>query len=178
MKRLMLDIETLSTRKNAAVLSIGGVEFDDTSVIDSFGWAMNMRQITGHIDPGTVQWWLKQNESARAFSFSGDFHPEHVAGQLYLRLAMADEIWANDPDFDLVILQDWMERLGKTWPVSFRKYRSVRTIRMLAERYYIDLSTVWNGLTAHNPIDDAAAQARAVIEVFKALDRRHGEMLR
>jgi hypothetical protein len=49
---------------------------------------------------------------------------------------------------------------------------------MLAQRYYISTEHVWAGHTAHHPIEDAVGQARAVIEVFAALDRRHAEMLR
>lgn len=180
MKRAMVDIETLSTSKHAAVLSIGVAVFDDNQVIDTNGWAVNMADIHGEMSPTTLAWWVQQSEEARAFSFNGKCHPLSMASELRPYIDAADEVWANDADFDLVILQHWWERMPRlnAWPVSFRKYRSVRTMKMLAQRYNIDVSHVWSGLTAHNPIDDAASQARAVIEVFKALDLRHGEMLR
>ena len=179
MKRVMVDIETLSTRKDAAVLSIGAVMFDDTQILDSAGYAIDMRKMTGHIDPSTVKWWLEQSDTARAYSFSGTEKPDAVASWLGTYLEGATEVWANDPDFDMVILQNWWERTtASRWPANFRNYRSVRTMTMLAQRYHIETAHVWTGATAHNPIEDAACQARAVIEVFKALDRRHGEMLR
>lgn len=180
MKRAMIDIETLSTSKHAAVLSVGVAVFDDNQVIDTNGWAVDMAAIDGDINPSTLAWWMKQSEEARAFSFGGKHHQLSIASELRPYIADADEVWANDPDFDLVILQHWWERMPRlgVWPVSFRKYRSVRTMTMLAKRYHIATEHVWNGVTAHNPIDDAASQARAVIEVFQSLDRRHSEMLR
>lgn len=180
MKRVMLDIETLSTNTHAAVLSIGVAVFDDTQVLDTNGWAMEMRAMEGHIDPSTLSWWMKQSDVAREFSFSGKYHPIAAASELRPYITDAEEVWANDPNFDLVILQHWWERMPRlnAWPVSFRKYRSVRTMMMLASRYYVGTDHVWTGATAHNPIEDAACQARAVIEVFKALDKRHAEMLR
>lgn len=178
----MIDIETLSTSKHAAVLSIGVAVFDDTQVIDTNGWAVEMAALEGHghILPSTLSWWMQQSEAAREFSFQGKCHPISMATELRPYIADADEVWANDPDFDCVILQNWWERMPRlnAWPVSFRKYRSVRTMMMLAKRYYIGTDHIWTGATTHNPIDDAACQARACIEVFKALDRRHGEMLR
>ena len=180
MKRVMLDIETLSTSKHAAVLSLGVAVFDDSQVLDTNGWAIDIKSMEGHISTATIGWWMQQNDAAREFSFGGKHHAISVASELRPYIADADEVWANDPDFDLVILQHWWERMPRlnTWPVSFRKYRSVRTMIMLAQRYYIDTASAWTGATSHNPIDDAASQARAVIEVFKALDRRHGEILR
>lgn len=180
MKRVMIDIETLATSKQAAVLSIGVAVFDDQSILDTAGWACDLEHLHGDINPQTVGWWMKQNESAREFSFTGKHHPLSVASELRPYISDAEEVWANDPDFDCVILQHWWERMPRlnAWPVSFRKYRSVRTMMMLANRYYVGTDHVWTGATVHNPIEDAACQARAVIEVFEALDRRHSEMLR
>src|SRR5579872_6912418 len=128
MKRVMVDIETLSTHKDAAVLSIGVAMFDDDQVIDTAGWSIDMKKITGHINPATVQWWMQQSENAKSYSFCGDLSPDSVATFLQSYLQTADEVWANDPDFDMIILQNWWERTASVpWPVSFRKYRSVRT---------------------------------------------------
>jgi 3'-5' exoribonuclease Rv2179c-like domain len=186
MKQVMIDIETLSTNKHAAILSVGVAVFATEGaaagqIIDTNGWAVDMNAIGGgHIDPGTLAWWMKQDESARQFSFGGTHHPISIASELRPYIADADEVWANDPDFDLVILQHWWERMERlnAWPVSFRKYRSVRTMTAMAKRYYVETSHVWQGKTAHNPIEDACGQARAVMAVFEALDRRHSEMLR
>lgn len=182
----MIDIETLSTSPVAAVISVGVAVFNDTEVLDTNGWAVELSSLgEGHIDPGTLAWWMKQSEAAREFSFGGTHHPMSVLSELRPYLVDSDELWANDPDFDLVVLRHWWERLPRLgpWPSPdnkplFRKYRSMRTMKALAKRYSIDISHVWAGKTSHNPIDDAAGQARAVIAVLQALDARHPEMLR
>lgn len=172
MKRVMLDIETLSTDKHAAVLSIGVAVFDPAQGITyTNGWALRMDKIDGHINPATVKWWLQQEEVAREYSFKGDALPLVAGNELMHVLVDADEVWANDPDFDCVILQHWWERTLKSipWLVSFRKYRSMRTLSMIAKAKGIDVSSAYISTTAHNPIEDAVGQARAVNIILTAL---------
>lgn len=180
MKRLMVDIETLSTANDAAVLSVGVAVFNDTQILDTNGWAIDLKQMTGEVDFGTLQWWMKQDEQAREFSFKGTHAPLFVAQQLNPYLVNAEEVWANDPDFDLVILESWWQRTNQQgrFPVSHRKHRSVRTIKMLGERYYVDTSDAWTGLTAHNPIEDSVGQARLVMKILNKIDGRFSELQR
>lgn len=169
--KMMIDIETLSTNNDAAVISIGYATFDDNQILDTQGWAMDLKKVTGHIDPGTVKWWFDQSQIAQAYSFNGTLKPAEVAGMLATKLQGVTELWANDPDFDVVILKNWFERTnGGRWPCSFRNNRSVRTIMQLANEARVNLDGSWaSGTTAHNPIDDAANQARAVIAARKGL---------
>ena len=63
MKHIMVDIETLSTAVNAAVLSIGAVEFDPMSgkIEREFYHELDLsEQANRHIDVNTMQWWVKQ----------------------------------------------------------------------------------------------------------------------
>ena len=87
----MLDLETLSTRNDAAIISIGLVKFDQNGVIDSQGWALDFSKVTGHIDPGTVKWWMEQSDMARAFSFTGKEDPIVVANAItaFLKIGRA-----------------------------------------------------------------------------------------
>lgn len=167
----MIDIETLSTNNDAAVISIGIAKFDDEKILHTQGWALDMRKVTGHVDPGTVKWWADQSEAARAYSFNGKLKPLDVATALTIELAGTTELWANDPDFDVIILKNWYERTAAArWPVSFRNNRSQRTIMQLAKDAGIDMGAAWQGdFVAHNPVDDAATQARAVIIARKTL---------
>lgn len=173
MKRIMIDIETLSTDKHAAVLSIGMANFDPTlGVTHTQGWALDLGRLTGHINPKTVQWWMGNDEAAREFSFKGEADPMSVAFDLQGLLAEADEVWANDPDFDCVILQHWWQRTTTVnWPVPFWKYRSCRTMKALARGMGVDnvVAATHVGMTAHNPIEDAAKQAREVCAFMKIL---------
>lgn len=178
MKSVMVDIETLSTMKDAAVISIGICAFnEDKGVIASAGWALDARDWTGNIDPSTIKWWTKQNEAARDFSFNGVERATSVAVGLkdFIRQwgggEAEDETWANDPDFDLVILQSWWKRIAAIGPFPFhyRSARSCRTIWAEAKRLGIYYDPAAMHTVAHNPVDDACNQARAVIAVRKNL---------
>lgn len=174
MKRVMLDIETLSTDKHAAVLSVGVAVFDTINgITHTDGWAIRMdKDLTGRIDPQTVSWWMKQEEVVRDFSWKGEHSPMSVLVALRVVLVDTHELWACDPDFDCAILQHWWERTAPAipWPVSFRKYRSCRTMSMIAKAKGIDTKEAWGTSTAHNPIEDAAGQAREMIVILKALE--------
>lgn len=168
MKSVMLDLETLSSRKDAMVISIGVAAFDDSKVIQTAGWALDFKRLVpGHIDPTTVKWWSEQSEPAREYSFTGKVDPLQAALDFaaFLKLYGGDELWANDPTFDCVILRHWWEQLTQTsFPSHYREERSCRTMFAEARRLGHDISDAWkNGYVAHNPVDDAATQARGVI---------------
>lgn len=166
---VMLDLETLSTKSDAAIIAIGVARFDQSGVLDTQGWALDESEITGHVDPQTVYWWMRQSDAAKRYSFTGKEKALVAAIELGKFLTGCDELWANDPDFDVVVLRTWWDalrpKMGK-FPVSFRHNRSFRTIKALAPD--CDLSECYIG-TAHNPVDDAAMQARAVIKMRKHL---------
>lgn len=164
---VMLDLETLSTRSDACIISIGVARFDDKHVIATDGWALDLKKATGHIDPGTVAWWMEQSEPARQFSFMGRVDP-HVAAQNFTDFCRgADELWANDPDFDVTIIKNWWDSLRPKvgiFPMKYNASRSYRTIMAEAKACGVVVDKAWlNGFVAHNPVEDAATQARAVI---------------
>jgi hypothetical protein len=162
----MVDIETLSTQADACVISIGFAEFDDSGVTETCGLAIRDSDWTGHIDPRTVKWWMKQDEVAREYSFNGTASAMEAAAMMQQVLQDADEVWANSPQFDLTILRQWWKRMHKgNFPVHFRAERDCRTIFNESRRMGIELGNAWLGTSvAHNPIDDAANQARAIVE--------------
>ncbi len=74
--QIMIDIETLSTEPNAAILSIGAVLFsvEQKKIIRTFTINIKMESSInyGHISPETVQWWMEQPYQAReAFKNKG-----------------------------------------------------------------------------------------------------------
>ncbi len=168
----MIDLETLSTRHDAAIISIGVAMFDDDKVVDILGIALDMKTVYGHIDPATVKWWSDQNEAVRAYSFNGVIPPAPACMQLktFFDLHKPTEVWANDPSFDLVILKTWWSKIEEqthfrpaNWFVSHKAERSCRTIYALARQIGINIDDSWTQGALHNPVDDAANQARAVI---------------
>jgi hypothetical protein len=182
---VMIDIETLSTRRDAAVIAIGMAAFTiDEGVIDTAGYSIDLKHVYGHISTSTFRWWMDQSEDAKKQSFSGRCTPYDAAVGLLSFLAKHDPetIWANSPTFDLVILQSWWDNMPATpaypsvqhmtLPFLYKKERDCRTMFALASELGIEVP-MWHG-TAHNPVDDACNQARAVIAIRKELRRRSG----
>jgi 3' exoribonuclease, RNase T-like len=172
-KRVMVDVETLSSRSDAAIISIGVARFDESGVLDTAGWALKESEVRGHIDPQTIYWWMKKSQAAKGFSFGGEEMAVNAAVGFRSFIEQGcDELWANDPEFDCVIMRHWWDlttqrqALGP-FPVSFRASRSFRTLKALTHGR-VDITDCYTGI-AHNPIDDAAMQARAVIKMLKVL---------
>lgn len=175
MKSVMVDIETLSTRHDAMIISIGLAAFDvEQGVYATHGICINHKEWFGHMDPSTVKWWMEQESTTREYSFEGKTSQMVAAAEFKNFVEDADEIWANSPSFDLVILKNWWNGLyantvpswhpGK-FPVIYRTERDCRTIFNEARRLGIDIDHAWKmGSSAHNPVDDAANQARAIVE--------------
>lgn len=172
----MIDIETLSTRNDACVIAIGMAAFNDTEIIATEGFQIREEDWRGHIDPKTVKWWMGQDDAAQAFSFR---NPDAIsldgARMKFLTFCKEHchaEVWANSPNFDLTILQSWWNLGGDQvfpkqmpWPLAFRNYRDTRTLWALARDMNLDIDSAWSSAAyvAHNPIDDAVKQARAVM---------------
>jgi hypothetical protein len=162
----MLDIETLSTRPDACVTAFGLVAFNEEGITASTKCVIKSSDWHGHIDPGTVAWWLGQSEEARKTMTSGVCTAAAAAETLggFLVDYCDGELWANDPDFDVVITRSWWQRMRTdAFPVSYKASRSCRTIYAEARRRNVDLQSAWHDLMAHDPLSDAVCQARAVI---------------
>ena len=63
-RHVVLDLETLSTRSNAAIVSIGAVAIENLEVVDEFYVNVDpstCKEAGLHIDPLTVEWWAEQD---------------------------------------------------------------------------------------------------------------------
>jgi 3' exoribonuclease, RNase T-like len=123
MTRMMLDLETMSTHDDAAVVSIGIAVFNEAEVIETVELPLRWQNMSGHIDPTTIAWWLKQGEEAIRATFGNRRErmlPFQAGAQIYdlvKKYGVADasghsriNLWANDPHFDFVILRNWWHR--------------------------------------------------------------------
>ena len=176
---LMLDIETLSTHSDAAVVAIGCAAFDTDGTVRSYGWRARPDEWHGHIDPLTVKWWMTQSAEARHATFDGNASGALVAAQLSELLAAyaPTQVWANDLSFDIAILRNWWSRVAATpFPISYKTEQSCRTLYALAKRYGIDYSAAYANAVAHDALSDAYCQARAVILIHTALDNLAGRL--
>ncbi len=193
--RVMIDLETLSTEDNAAVVSIGAVVFDDKAILESLYLPLPMKGLRGHIEPSTIAWWLVQSKEAQDSTFGGERIPPHLAA--YKLWEMCDNhqvkhVWANDPHFDYILLRHWWKRyredapimapvgveleplIARPFPFKYNTPRSYRTIVDLARQEGLPdeaYNAARSGGIKHNAMDDAASQARVIIACEQWLSR-------
>lgn len=174
---IMVDIETLSTRMDAAILSIGAVRFtphriEPYSFYNVVGLAGNT-SLGRHIDANTLAWWMDQSPGAReVLRGTGAVHLSEalVAFGTWVRGAAGPDkeevyVWANGPNFDLSILEHAYAQHTYPAPWNFRNVRCMRTLRSLVGA---DLVQRTEPHCPHNALDDARAQAEWVQNAWRA----------
>lgn len=175
MKNVMLDLETLSTKPDAVIASIGAVVFDKTTIIDEFHQVLSLSQQEGrHIDSGTVEWWIGQSSEAKKI-----FMPQ-VKTEVGRALAKFSDfclkdsdinqvvMWGNGSDFDNVLLRnlyEWWYKIDDNFfklAVPWRYYNSrcFRTLKNLDQAMANNVMSAVPKQTQHNALDDARWQAR------------------
>lgn len=172
MNDLMLDLETMGSGPNAAIVAVGAVMFDiEAGVIgERFYQVVDLKsavRLGGEMDPGTVLWWLKQSDAARgAFAAEGAHIAEVLAGfERFISWNSTPErvrIWGNGALFDNVILASAYRNADLMLPWRFWNDRCYRTVKAL----YPDIKPDRVG-THHNAVDDAETQARHLIAMLK-----------
>ncbi|MEO2037995.1 MAG: 3'-5' exonuclease [Martelella sp.] len=169
----MVDLETMGTAPGSAIVSIGAVSFDPEkgSIGEEFFRVVNLRSCERAgltIDPDTVLWWLKQSEAARQqFDQQGAEDLPQVLGWLasWWRRQNGRFIWGHGANFDEPLLAWAFRATHVVAPWKYWDARCTRTIFALTgERP--DRS---RGVH-HNALDDARAQAKAVIRAYRKLD--------
>jgi hypothetical protein len=173
---VMIDIETLGTAPGSVIASIGAVSFTPKAgaIVSEFyrGIDICSAQRSGlTIDAATVIWWLQQSDDARIKTFFQDTdHLSLVLGDLSIWVASIPgpvRVWGHGPSFDLVLLEAAYRAVGMPAPWKFWDHRDTRTIFELSG--VSAKSFFEKGDTAHNALDDAKAQARAVIAAYNKL---------
>lgn len=175
MKHTMIDIETLGTRPDAVILSIGAVYFNPQCEELGMHEACHMfppvpeQEVEGRkVDGSTAAWWMRQSFEARQALLDGQRANTDTLDQMRMTLATivedADTLWANGPDFDLVILRDFMGP-GYKWP--FWKHSCVRTFKTRFD-WALAGANISRG-NAHDAIADCLYQARQVRTIYRAL---------
>lgn len=180
MQDLMLDIETLDIRPSAVVLSIGAVMFDRysdaqgaTFYVELTGDLQKQINLGRTISADTLTWWMCQSPEARnVFDHPDENTPRYgpqAATELFSQFCgqhRPQNIWAKDPDFDVVILRSLYESVGRGYNFPFH-YGAGRAVRTVLDMPFVPRQP--KTPVAHNALADAVAQAKAVQGVFAAL---------
>lgn len=181
MTDIMIDLETLSTRSDAAILSVGIAVFDiKTGKVSDTLYkevTMEVQKEYGHIDPETVKWWLQRDDDARQTLYQTE-----SSDRLYIVLCKVREflrrhnhdhsatrLWSNGSSFDLVILRSAFQRHDMSVIWDYWQERDCRTIFDLAKDICgIDVKPSSQD-TAHHALQDAINQSESVSWAYRAL---------
>lgn len=164
MKNIMIDLETLGTVADAAIMSIGAVRFDlDSDKLDDAGFYASISidsntEYKRRIQEDTLLWWLKQPVEAQTV-----FHESKQTLPVALR-DFADwvgtddcQVWSNGADFDLPMLAHAFTQCGIEVPWKFWNSNCFRTFKKLPGAKNVKLQMAG---TKHNALFDAIHQAK------------------
>ena len=172
----MIDIETLSTKNNAVILTIGAIKFDrkddikELKNMETFYHRVEIescKNLEMDIDQDTVKWWESQEEESK---FEALLNPDRkpikiVLSKLTIFLKGVQFFWANSPSFDFIILENAYNMCNLTIPWKFWNLRDCRTAYDLAN---VKLSSI--GKTKHNSLDDCYNQLLCLKKSLKILN--------
>jgi exodeoxyribonuclease VIII len=184
-KHIMLDLETMSTASNAAIVAIGAVEFEPATGELGRTFYRNVSLMSCQnagldVEAGTVMWWLSRSEEARKALIEDALPLREALKQFNGFLYLVDQeaarsgkavdiaIWGKGSDFDNVILANAHKALRYPLPWKYKNNRDVRTILALVPDA---CDGVESEGTKHNALDDAIYQARCVSRAWQELTR-------
>jgi hypothetical protein len=169
-KHLMVDLETLATTPNAAVLTLGAVTFDPKSdkIFDEFYVRLDLESVTNlnmHIDDRTVEWWGTQDAAAQdeAFGDGNRVSVESAIEQFHKFAWGCSNFWSHGAAFDIVIIETYYRALKKSPPWDFWQIRDTRTI------FDLGIDPAMPQANKHHALEDARRQAIGVQNVYKKL---------
>jgi len=174
---VMVDLETLGTKPNSLMLTIGAVRFNpwaDDSVLngpnkmDSFYRRLSFESFEGTdhvIDDATLEWWSKQSEEVRAEAFAEeDRQPlAEVLRDFHKWCGGVDAIWANGTGFDLNILEHFSRELKRGVAWNYWQARDARTLYALVPGLERPRTA------AHHALWDCWSQVVGVQRAFSSL---------
>lgn len=175
---IMLDLESLGTRPDCAILTLGAVKFSPY-VLDDFGESLYLRidvdeqlALGREVQEDTLQWWMKQAEDVREEALGeGDrVSLESMYKQLNRFVVGVTNIWCQGPAFDIVILENIYRQCGWPTPWQFWQIRDSRTLFGVhgdpREKGKVGL---------HNALEDCVSQAQGVQQIYHKLNISNGK---
>lgn len=166
-KRVMIDVETMSTRSNAAPVTIAAVVFEletgriHKSFTANVNW-MELYDNSGrfHCCPETAKWWTK-NGGVPTENIMPLKHALELLQEFFRRLAEDIEVWAKSPAFDCVVIKNALLHCNMPVPWKFKNERCVRTYC-----HAVDMTDKY--LATHVAVEDCLHQIRVVHNAYKS----------
>lgn len=183
---VVIDLETLSLRTDAAIVSIGAVALDkNLEVCGQFYCPVEIQSCISHkmrVSASTLRWWLTQDQEVKKAALNGDIPIFNAIREFVVWLNDGEQwkeaqchVWANGPEFDCAVLinayfQVFPYYAQETAMWNYRKVQSLRTLWLLNEDLNLGCKYMDN-LPKHNALFDAYREAMFVRDVLRALDK-------
>jgi hypothetical protein len=176
---LMIDLETMSTESNAAIIAIGAVFFDADGLGESYYEKINLQSCIDlglRIDASTIIWWLQQSEDARKEFFdNGKSCKLNSVLNIFKNFVLFSGkkidnngrvkdliVWGNGSAFDIVILRNAYNVCRRTPFWSYKNERCFRTYKATNP----EIKNIPDDRPAHNALEDAIWQAEYAVEIL------------
>jgi hypothetical protein len=182
---IMVDIETLGTGPDAAIISIGVMAFTfDGDEIKKQKWnviAESNSEFNRTMQLKTAMWWLKQSKEAQDALFT----PEPIALNIALQelqtfvkenLGDKNGMWANGATFDLVILRNAFNACKIKCPWSYRQEFCMRPLRYLGKKVGLVFSEYKLAGLVHDALADTEMQVTYVKDVYNKFINTGGKI--
>lgn len=161
---LMIDIETLSTRYDAAIISIAAIRFNITT--KQYARPLLLRG-NRSCKPN---WFSPRSKNVDLVGKTKKSPPNGsctIQDALTKLVTFINEhpptrVWAKSPNFDCNIIKYACNHFDLEWPIPFWKERDVRTL--------MDIANLPNNFTAtHSAVEDCISQIKSVTDSFNAI---------
>lgn len=171
MKDLMIDLETMGTKPNCVVLSLGACFFDIATgkIGDTFYMVFEVEEQKAKgrtIEESTMKWWSMQSNAAKRV-FTDKKVPVAEVLQKFVEFVQKNGTvskiypWGNGSTFDISIIENLMEQYGVKVPWLFYNVMDLRTfVRFQAKGIKVPKLEGVN----HHALDDAINQAKHVMK--------------
>jgi DNA polymerase III epsilon subunit-like protein len=165
MINVMIDLETYSTRPNAAIASIGAVKFEDDHIIDTFYCTIapaSCKEAGLHFEKSTLEWWSKQSKEARDALLKDNLLLEEALTNFEAWYGSKSlPTWGNGAAFDNVIMESAYRALDRKRPWLPWEDRCYRTMKNL-----VNIPIDKREGTYHNALDDALTQTKHLQKIL------------
>lgn len=175
----MIDLETLGTDYDSAIIEIAAAQFDITTgeiikevVLDINPSEWNKRTFSGD----TLCFWMEcGNEPAKKRIFSTDGHAipldealDRLSGFLLPDGTNREDlvVWCEGTDFDIPLLKSAYGESGTPW--LYHNVRDVRTVASLSPSIKEQYDKEFAG-TEHSAIDDCRRQVMVLVDTLNSL---------
>jgi exodeoxyribonuclease VIII len=184
-KHFMLDLETMGTGNNAAIIQIGCVVFEplQPGLTSQFKQTVSLQSSIGlgmDVTGGTLAWW-RMMAAKQPSALLDHCVPIQEAMLMFDRWYHQQEgwaempLWSNGAVFDIPIMETAYRLLGLDVPWHYRRPRDQRTLLDLAEQVGWVKPEVPEA--THDALEDCAAQAAMVGSAARYIFDRTGTVI-